>query len=62
MSGSSVVIWTSVPGKNYQVWTTTNLAVPFSPLSGIITASGLTTCYTNSPADVARYYRVQLFP
>ena len=62
MNGSSVLTWTSVPGKDYQVWTTTNLAVPFSTLSGILTASEPTTRYTNAPADGARYYRVQLFP
>jgi glycosidase len=62
LNGSSVLTWTSVPGKNYQVWTTTNLAMPFAVLSGIISASQSTTSYTNNPTNTARYYRVQLFP
>jgi glycosidase len=62
MNGSSVLAWSSVAGKNYQVWTTTNLSTPFTPISGMISASGSTTRYTNNPAEVARYYRVQLFP
>ena len=62
MNGSSVLTWTSVPGKDYQVWTTTNLSTPFTAVSGLITASQSTTSFTNSPANASRYYRVQFFP
>ena len=30
--------WSSVPGKNYQVYSTPNPTIAFEPLSGIITA------------------------
>jgi glycosidase len=62
MQGSSVLIWTSVSGKTYQVWSTTNLGIPFTTLGGVITATGPTTQSTNIFADSVRFYRVQLFP
>jgi hypothetical protein len=62
MNGSSVLQWTSVSGKNYQVWSTTNLGVPFTAIGDVITASGPTIQKTNNFADQVRFYRVQLFP
>jgi hypothetical protein len=60
--GSSVLQWTSVSGKNYQIWSTTNLGIPFTAIGGVITASGPTTQRTNIFADQLRFYRVQVFP
>jgi len=54
--------WTSRAGTNYQVLATTNLSVPFAIVSGIITATGPSTYYTNHPSGMACYYRVQVFP
>jgi hypothetical protein len=62
MQGGSVLQWTSVSEKNYQIWSTTNLAVPFTTIGGVITASGPITQRTNSFADQSRFYRVQVFP
>jgi hypothetical protein len=62
MDNASVVDWTSVSGKVYQVWFTTNLLVPFITLGSVITATDSTTSYTSNPTGLARYYRVQLLP
>ena len=59
---TGVLNWSSVSGKVYQVWSTTNLGQPFSIFGGTITATDLTASYTNSPAGGVRFYRVQLFP
>ena len=55
-----VVFWTSVPGKNYQVWSTTNLLAAFAPFGSVINASGATTSFTNLPTGAARFFKVQL--
>jgi glycosidase len=62
MEGDSVLSWTSISGKTYQVWSTTNLGIPFTTIGGIITAFGPTTQSTNTMSDSVRFYRVQLFP
>jgi hypothetical protein len=62
MHGNGVLNWTSVSGKTYQVWTTTNLGIPFTTVGGVITASGPTTRITNTLPDSERFYRVQVFP
>jgi glycosidase len=62
INGKSVLKWTSVYGKTYQIWSTTNLGIPFTPLGGTITASGSTIQNTNNLPDPIRFYRVQVFP
>ncbi|HXD01440.1 MAG TPA: alpha-amylase family glycosyl hydrolase [Verrucomicrobiae bacterium] len=62
MQGNNVLNWTSVSGKKYQVWSTTNLGTPFTTIGGVITATGPTTQTTNTLPDSTRFYRVQLFP
>jgi hypothetical protein len=62
IQGSSVLKWTSVSGNTYQVWSTTNLGIPFTTIGGVITASGPTTQSINNFADSVRFYRVQIFP
>ncbi len=62
MLSSSVLSWNSVSGKTYQVWSTTNLSVPFSTLGGLINAPGPVASYTNSPTSGTRFFRVQFFP
>jgi glycosidase len=62
MANTSVLGWTSISGKVYQVWSTTNLLVPFIALGSVITAAGSTTSYTSNPTGSAQYYRVQLLP
>jgi glycosidase len=62
MEGDSVLSWTSISGKTYQVWSTTNLGIPFATIGGVITAFGPATQSTNAMSDSVRFYRVQLFP
>jgi hypothetical protein len=62
MTNPSVLDWTSVSGMVYQVWSTTDLSVPFAALGNVITASESTTSCTNNPTNSAEYYRVQLLP
>jgi hypothetical protein len=62
MQGESILKWSSVSGKTYQVWSTTSLNVPFTPMGGAITAFGSTILSTNTPSAPTRYYRVQVFP
>jgi len=58
---SSVLSWNSVSGRTYQVWSTTNLSLPFSTLGSLINALGPVATYTNSPANGTRFFRVQFF-
>lgn len=62
MQSSSVLSWTSVSGKKYQVWSTTNLSIPFATVGGVVTAPGPSTQSTNIFPDSVRFYRVQVFP
>ncbi len=62
MQGNRVLNWTSVSNKAYQVWSTTNLGIPFTTIGGVIMASGPTTQITNTLPDSVRFYRVQVFP
>jgi glycosidase len=62
MQGASVLNWTSVSGLTYQVWSASNLGIPFTTIGGVITASGPTTGVTNTLSAPATFYRVQLFP
>ena len=56
-----VVTWFSVPGKNYQVFATTNAAAEFQLLSSTVTAFNATTSYTNvAPSTVQQFYRVKV--
>src|SRR5262249_35722598 len=58
-----VITWSSVPGKNYQVYATTNVAFEVEPLSGTITAFSATTSYTNTaPGAAQQFYRVRVMP
>ena len=62
MTAPSLLNWSSVSGKVYQVWATPNLSVPFTAFGGYVTASAPSLTVTNNPADAARYYKIQLFP
>ena len=62
MPAKNSLNWSSISGLVYQVWSTTNLAIPFTNYSGTFTASSSTLTYTNSPTNSARYYKIQLIP
>ena len=62
LQGNNLLSWTSVSGLTYQVWSTTNLNIPFTSNGGVITATQPTTQSTNTATDSVRFYRVQVFP
>ena len=59
------VVWSSTPGVNYTVLATTNLSQPFTPISGVIPAKGLSTSYldiSNSPPAPQKFYEIEVVP
>ena len=61
--GSCQVIWTSVPGINYQVWATTNLSTSFTAVSGTVPSAGATTSYNDTQAGgETKYYKIKVLP
>ena len=62
MAGQSLLSWTSVSGQVYQVWSTTNLMLPFTAYSGMLTAAAPTLTFTNNPTNSGRYFKIQLLP
>jgi hypothetical protein len=62
MTNSGILNWSSVSGKVYQVWSTTNLLTPFAPVSGTLTAGAPMMTFTNNSTNAAQYFRIELFP
>jgi hypothetical protein len=59
-TGCRTITWSSEPGEFYQVLSTTDVAQPFTPVSGIIPSEGFITSYTDcSAASSERYYDIQ---
>ena len=54
--------WSSISGQVYQVWSTTNLTLPFVPYGGMVTALSSTISFTNNPTNSARYFKVRWLP
>ena len=54
MQNSAWLSWNSIPGKTYLVKSTTNLSLPFTPLSGLLTATAPTLTFTNNPTNAAQ--------
>jgi len=62
-NGGRRISWQSVPGKNYQVYSASEITEAFEPLSGAIAAFQNSTSYTNSaPLSGKEYYRVRALP
>jgi hypothetical protein len=59
-NNNQLVLWSSTPGLNYQVLATTNLAVPFTPISDVIPSQGLTTSFYDDNPAPQKFYRVML--
>ena len=55
-----ILNWSSVSGETYQVWSTTNLAVPFTAFSGMVTAGAPALTFTNSSTNAARYFKSKM--
>jgi hypothetical protein len=65
VSNNQLVVWSSTPGVNYTVLATTNLSQPFTPISGVIPANGLSTSYldiSNSPPVSQKFYEIEVVP
>ena len=62
MSGNNFLNWASVSGQVYQVWSTTNLLLPFAPFGNAITAAVPSLVFTNNPTNSTRYFKVQWLP
>ena len=62
MAAQNLLHWSSISGETYQVWSTTNLALPFTPFSGTVTATAPGFTFTNTPTNAARYFKIQLIP
>lgn len=62
-NGNRLVVWESVPGRQYQVLATTNLLLPFQPASQVLPASGASSFwYDDSPVAADKFYRIQVVP
>ena len=64
-SNFQAVVWSSLPGVSYTVLGTTNLNLPFVPISGILPAGGTSTYFldvSNAPLVPQKYYRIQVAP
>jgi alpha-amylase len=64
-SNNQSIVWSSTPGVNYTVLATTNLSQPFTPISGVIPANGLSTYYvdiSNSPPAPQKFYEIEVVP
>ena len=59
-SNNQLVLWASAPGVNYQVLATTNLALPFQPISGIIPSQGATTSFYDANPAPQKFYEIQM--
>jgi hypothetical protein len=62
MREPNLLSWSSISGLAYQVWSATNLTLPFTACSGIITATGPNLMFTNNPTNAARYFKIVWLP
>ncbi len=62
LSAKNQLQWTSASGLVYQVLSTTNLALPFTPFGGAVTATAPATTFGISPTNAGRYFKIQLNP
>ncbi len=60
------VVWSSVPNKTYQIFSTTNLALPMSPIpDAIVTgdpSNAVSEWFDPSPDATNKFYRIQAQP
>lgn len=60
-NNNQLLSWQSTPGLNYIVWSTTNLSLPFQPISDVIPAQGTSTVFFDNftSAPPQKFYEVQ---
>jgi hypothetical protein len=63
LADGNLLTWSSVSGKTYRVWATTDPTTNFAPISGVVTAAGPTaTCLGPAATNASRFYRVNVLP
>ena len=63
LTSGNLLSWSSISNNIYQVMATTNLAISFFPISGLITASGPNTFYLDLGAtNSQKFYRIEMAP
>jgi len=62
LTAPNLLSWSSISGETYQVWSTTDLSIPFTAFSSTITAAAPVFTFTNSLTNAARYFKVRLIP
>lgn len=60
-SSSQLLSWSSAPGVNYVVLATTNLSIPFQPISTVIPAQGTSSVFFDNftSAPPQKFYQVE---
>jgi glycosidase/archaellum component FlaG (FlaF/FlaG flagellin family) len=61
-NNNQLVVWDSAPGVNYQVLATTNLLVPFAPISDPISGTGSSTVFYDPNPASQKFYEVLQLP
>jgi hypothetical protein len=62
-SNPPLVVWNSTPGVTYEVLCTTNLSLPFQPISGPIQAGGPATFFPDPTSNAPqKFYEVEVVP
>jgi hypothetical protein len=62
-NANPLIVWGSLPGVNYQILATTNLAQPFQPIGQIITTNGFSASfYDTSPSAPQKFYEIEIIP
>ena len=62
LSNNQLVIWNSLAGVNYQVLATTNLALPFQPVSGLVPGNGGTASFYDQNPAPQKFYEIEIVP
>jgi hypothetical protein len=62
LNTKSLLSWSSASGETYQVCSTTNLALPFTAFTGMVTATAPTLTITNNLTNPACFFKVRLIP
>jgi hypothetical protein len=57
-SNHQLLLWNSVPGVNYQVLATSNLAQPFQPIGTLLPSQGPTTSFYDGNPWTQKFYQI----
>jgi hypothetical protein len=62
-NGDRLLVWNSEPGKTYEVRTTHQLGLAFTPLGDPVPSGGTSTSFTDSSAVLdAQFYLIMELP